>query len=273
MTICWRKRCILLPSPLSPLGAPPPPRPSGLFDYASTSVKCDSCFNMASKRHQESGAEKRKKKRKRDDANAALAGSMLKFVQGGAQGQEEDLEQPSTSRSSPHQLSTSWSADFATAPSPDQQPSTTSSVYILTGEVYPSREIQRALLLRISLYLTKSLRRTAADQPPPTCSVPRLSSSGGLLHPPCKMSSRYTTTIEVHRSAGRSSQTHTCSSDLLYKDLSVTPLQCAGTSAVHHLPCAPLSNYTIRLLCESHYFQWLINTTEISLACSLVILV
>ncbi|XP_036935370.1 uncharacterized protein LOC119008787 isoform X6 [Acanthopagrus latus] len=162
MTICWRKRCILLPSPLSPLGAPPPPRPSGLFDYASTSVKCDSCFNMASKRHQESGAEKRKKKRKRDDANAALAGSMLKFVQGGAQGQEEDLEQPSTSRSSPHQLSTSWSADFATAPSPDQQPSTTSS---------------------------------AADQPPPTCSVPRLSSSGGLLHPPCKMSSRYTTTI------------------------------------------------------------------------------
>ena len=52
---------------------------------------------------------------------------MLKFVQGGAQGQEEDLEQPSTSRSSPHQPSTSWSADFATAPSPDQQPSTTSS--------------------------------------------------------------------------------------------------------------------------------------------------
>ena len=33
------------------------------------------------------------------------------------------------------------------------------------------------------------------------------------------------------------------------------------------------SNYTIRLLCESQYFQWLINVTEISLACSLVIFV
>ena len=62
-------------------------------------------------------------------------------------------------------------------------------------------------------------------------------------------------------------------SDLLCKDLSVTPLQCAGTSAVHHLPWAPLSDYTIRLLCENHYFHWLINETEISLACSPVILV
>ena len=61
-------------------------------------------------------------------------------------------------------------------------------------------------------------------------------------------------------------------SDLLCKGLSVTPLQCAGTSAVHHLPCAPPSDYTIRLLRESHYVQWLINVTEISLACSLVIL-
>lgn len=33
-------------------------------------------------------------------------------------------------------------------------------------------------------------------------------------------------------------------SDLLCKDLSVTPLQCAGTSAAHHLSCAPPSNPT-----------------------------
>ena len=52
---------------------------------------------------------------------------MLKYVQGGPQGQEEDLYQPSTSSSSPgHQPPAG--VDPATVPSPDQQqPSTPSS--------------------------------------------------------------------------------------------------------------------------------------------------
>ncbi|KAG5271057.1 hypothetical protein AALO_G00175400, partial [Alosa alosa] len=42
---------------------------------------------------QESGAEKKKKKR--HDTRAALAGSMLRCMQGATQGQEEELDQPS----------------------------------------------------------------------------------------------------------------------------------------------------------------------------------
>ncbi|KAL0984754.1 hypothetical protein UPYG_G00146490 [Umbra pygmaea] len=60
---------------------------------------------MASKRQQESGAEKRKKKKLRDDAHASLVGSMLRYIQGGTCGQEEDAddEQPSTRSSGTHQ--------------------------------------------------------------------------------------------------------------------------------------------------------------------------
>ncbi|XP_076739746.1 uncharacterized protein LOC143418550 isoform X3 [Maylandia zebra] len=79
---------------------------------------------MASKRQQESGAEKRKKKRKRDETQASLAGSMLKYVQGGSQGQDE----PSSSSAIPgHQPPAI--VDPATIPSQEEQePSTTSSV-------------------------------------------------------------------------------------------------------------------------------------------------
>ncbi|KAM4534234.1 zinc finger MYM-type protein 1-like [Odontesthes bonariensis] len=76
---------------------------------------------MASKRHQESGADKRKKKRQRDDVRASMAGSMLRYVQGAPQDPDDQL---STSSSSTHHQSP-ISADSATAPSPDQ-PSTSS---------------------------------------------------------------------------------------------------------------------------------------------------
>ncbi|KAK7169960.1 hypothetical protein R3I94_000257 [Phoxinus phoxinus] len=71
---------------------------------------------MASKRYQESGAEKRKKKRQRDDACASLAGSMLKYMQGATQGQE--IEPSISSCSQEHQPPTS--SDSATAPSKEQ---------------------------------------------------------------------------------------------------------------------------------------------------------
>ena len=54
---------------------------------------------------------------------------MLRYIQGGAQGQEEDTddEQPSTSSSGTHQPEpASRSVDSTTVPNPDQPPSTSS---------------------------------------------------------------------------------------------------------------------------------------------------
>ncbi|KAL1006354.1 hypothetical protein UPYG_G00071260 [Umbra pygmaea] len=83
---------------------------------------------MASKRQQESGAEKRKKKL-RDDAHASLVGSMLRYIQGGTHGQEKDAddEQPSTSSSGTHQPQPACrSLDSTTVASLDQPPSISS---------------------------------------------------------------------------------------------------------------------------------------------------
>ncbi|KAL1266977.1 hypothetical protein QQF64_002652 [Cirrhinus molitorella] len=68
------------------LWCPPSPPPSGMFDYASINVKfgsgtfgklADTRHRHGLERHQESGAEKRKKKRQRDDARGSLAADTL----------------------------------------------------------------------------------------------------------------------------------------------------------------------------------------------------
>ncbi|XP_063754676.1 uncharacterized protein LOC134874557 [Eleginops maclovinus] len=97
---------------------------SGLLDYSTF---------LEMKRQQESGAEKRKKRKQRDDARASLAGSMLKYVQAGARGQEEDTDEEEPSTSSPNQPQpASRSVHPATVLSPDQPPSTTTDTQQIT---------------------------------------------------------------------------------------------------------------------------------------------
>ena len=74
--ICSRKRCVSCAAlSLSPW-CPPPRHPSGMFDIILKFGR-HLCLDIASKRHQESGADKRKKKRHRDDAHASMAGKTM----------------------------------------------------------------------------------------------------------------------------------------------------------------------------------------------------